>query len=821
MRSKLTYLLASVLLVGTLQAQNKYVASGEWFWDTDPGNGNGTPITAVDGNFDDAIEAVLESSSNIPALGVHTFNLRVQGASGNWGPLFTTLIDSWEATAAAPSTNISMAEYFWDTDPGEGSGTPMLAQDGAFDEAIEQVIESTTVNLALGVHKFSVRVLDPNGAWGPVFTMVIDSWESTVAAQDFNVSMAEFFWDTDPGEGNGTAMIAADGNFDEAVEAIMANSANIPSTLGPHVLHVRAREDEGVWGPTFATVVDVWANVSTARSSFVKSAEYFFDVDPGPGNATPILAQDGNFNQTIEAIIGGGIPAPVAQGIHTLYIRPMDEVDEWGPTFGIVVNMDTTLGAPPFVTMMTGPDEICEPDLEDPFVYTADQNVGTSFTWTTTGGSIISGAGTNEVTVNWDGVAPYSIKVVECDVTAVCDSVEFGINVLQPVTVNNTAMICAGDSIFLAGAWRTSSGQFTDTYQAANGCDSSIVTTLTVSGPIMAQCSGQDVLCHGGTDGSASVIVTGGTGPIDYDWGGFGSTQTITGLSVGTYTVSVTDSLGCTATCDVTISEPNELIVQCSGTDGNCTNGNLGTACANASGGTPAYAYLWSNGATTECIQLLEDGEYCVWVTDQNGCLDSCCVTITNDPGYNINVDAEICDGDSIFLEGAWQFGADDYTDNYVTSGGCDSVVTTTVILLDTYFTQETLTLMIGDSAFLEGEWQHVAGLYYDTLESIVNGCDSIIETDFQFSPVGVSEYDLDVKVFPNPVGSGQNVMAQFSKNLTEVRIEVLDMSGRVVLRQDHFNTNQVQLKMDLATGIYRLRLLADKREFGKKLIVR
>lgn len=821
MRSKLIYLLASVLLVGTLQAQNRYVATGEWFWDTDPGNGNGTPITAVDGNFDDAIEAVLESSSNIPALGVHTFNIRVQDPSGGWGPIFTTLIDSWESSAAAPSTNISMAEYFWDTDPGEGSGTPMLAADGTFDEAIEEVVESTVVNLALGVHKFSVRVQDPNGAWGPVFTMVIDSWESTVTAQDFNVSMAEFFWDTDPGEGSGTPMLASDGNFNEAVEAIMANSGNIPGTLGPHVLYVRAREDEGVWGPTFATVVDVWANVSTARSSFVKSAEYFFDVDPGPGNATPILAQDGNFNQTIEAIIGGGIPAPVAQGIHTLYIRPMDEVDEWGPTFGIVVNIDTTLGAPPFVTMMSGPDEICEQDLEDPFVYTATQNVGTSFTWTATGGSIISGAGTHEVTVNWDGVAPYSIKVVECDVTAVCDSVEFGINVLQPVTVNNTAMICAGDSIFLGGVWQNASGQYTDTYQAANGCDSSIVTTLTVSGPIVAQCTGEDVLCFGGSDGTASVVVTGGTGTIDYDWGPFGNTQTITGLAAGTYSVSVTDSLGCTATCSVTISEPTELMLQCSGIDGDCTNGNLGQGCVNATGGTPPYAYLWSNGETTDCIDDLDPGQYCVTVTDGNGCQDTCCFTISVDPGYFENEAADLCEGDSLFLEGAWQYGGGQYTDMYTTSGGCDSTVVTTVTMVDTFYTVVNLTIMIGDSAFLAGEWQHTAGLYHDTLESVITGCDSIVGTNLMISPVGIVEHGLEVEVYPNPANSGQFITAQFSEKLEEVRVEVLDMSGRVVYRRDHFNTNQIQLQVDLAMGMYRLRLIADEREFGRKLMIR
>lgn len=664
MRIRITYIMALLLLAGLGQAQNKYVATGEWYWDSDPGTGNGTPITAVDGNFNDAIEAVMESSTNIPALGVHTFNIRVQ---------------------------------------------------------------------------------DPNGSWGPNFTTVIDSWESTVTAQDFNVSMAEFFWDTDPGEGSGTPMLATDGNFDEAVEAIMANSANIPASLGPHVLYVRAQEDEGVWGPTFATVVDVWANVSTARSSFVKSAEYFFDNDPGPGNATPILAQDGNFNQTIEAIIGGGIPAPVVQGVHVLYIRPMDEEDDWGPTFGIVVNMDTTLGAPPFTTVMTGPDEICDHDLSDDHVYTATQNAGTSFVWTATGGTITAGGGTNEVTVNWDGVGPYSIKVVECDVTAVCDSVEFSINTLMPVTVNATATICAGDSIFLEGAWQTTAGQYTDSYTAANGCDSTIVTTLSVT----------------------------------------------------------------------------QVVATCQALNGNCQNGNLGTATVSVSGGSGPYLYLWSNGATTASITDLPNGTYCVLVTDNDGCTDECCVTITNDPGYFANESADLCEGDSLFLEGAWQYGGGQFTDMFTTSGGCDSTVVTTVSMVDTFYTSVNLTIMIGDSAFLAGEWQHLAGLYHDTLTSTITGCDSIIATDLMISPVGIVENDLKLDIYPNPINAGQVITANFSQNLDEVRLEVMDMSGRVVFRQDHFNTDRIQISVDLAMGMYRLRLIAGEREVGQNLMVR
>ena len=90
-------------------------------------------------------------------------------------------------------------------------------------------------------------------------------------------------------------------------------------------------------------------------------------------------------------------------------------------------------------------------------------------------------AGTHEVEITWDGTAPYSVKVVECDVTNVCDSVELTLNVLQPVTHNESLEICDGDSAFLAGAWQHAAGPYDDVFTAGNTCDSTVTTTLVVN----------------------------------------------------------------------------------------------------------------------------------------------------------------------------------------------------------------------------------------------------------------------------------------------------------------------------------------------------
>lgn len=180
----------------------------------------------------------------------------------------------------------------------------------------------------------------------------------------------------------------------------------------------------------------------------------------------------------------------------------------------------------------------------------------------------------------------------------------------------------------------TSTTSYTVTVTDANGCTATDVALVTITPPPNTPISTQDVMCNGGSDGSATVSPSGGNSPYTYSWlPGGGNAATATGLSTGNYTVTVTDATGCSATASATINEPPPMNISSSVTPASCGGGNDGTATVTAGGGQPAYSYSWApfggNGATATGLSA---GTYTVTVTDANGCTGTGLATVTG-PG--------------------------------------------------------------------------------------------------------------------------------------------------------------------------------------------
>jgi len=148
-----------------------------------------------------------------------------------------------------------------------------------------------------------------------------------------------------------------------------------------------------------------------------------------------------------------------------------------------------------------------------------------------------------------------------------------------------------------------------------------------------------NVSCHGGNNGNATAIVSGGTTPYTYLWNDASSQTTAmaTGLLARTYTVYVHDANNNKDTAFVSVTQPTAVVVTADSTMDNGSNN--GSVTVNVSGGVSPYTYSWSPvSGTTNSISGLSAGSYCCVISDVNECGQTVCVTVTSDAGIdNIN----------------------------------------------------------------------------------------------------------------------------------------------------------------------------------------
>ncbi|MGZ4053996.1 MAG: T9SS type A sorting domain-containing protein, partial [Bacteroidia bacterium] len=200
-----------------------------------------------------------------------------------------------------------------------------------------------------------------------------------------------------------------------------------------------------------------------------------------------------------------------------------------------------------------------------------------------------------------------------------------------PYTYNWTPGNPTGDgTVSVTGL---TAGTWTCTVTDANGCTSLVTFTITAPSAIVTTAVSQtNVSCNGGTNGSATVSASGGTPGYTYSWAPSGGTAaTASGLAANTYTVTVTDANGCTATRPFTITAPPAITTTAvSQTNVSCNGGTNGSATVSASGGTPGYTYSWApSGGTAATASGLAANTYTVTVTDANGCTATRPFTIT------------------------------------------------------------------------------------------------------------------------------------------------------------------------------------------------
>ncbi len=167
-----------------------------------------------------------------------------------------------------------------------------------------------------------------------------------------------------------------------------------------------------------------------------------------------------------------------------------------------------------------------------------------------------------------------------------------------------------------------SAGSYGVTVTDAHGC--TVSGTFTVgqpSAPLSIADSITNVSCFGGSNGALALTVSGGTpASILISWSNSNTNSSLSGLSAGSYSVTVTDAYGCTASRTDSVSQPQILAVTDNVTDVTCAGGNDGAIALTVTGGTQSYSFAWSNSATTQSLGSLVQGVYSVTVTDAHGC---------------------------------------------------------------------------------------------------------------------------------------------------------------------------------------------------------
>ena len=253
--------------------------------------------------------------------------------------------------------------------------------------------------------------------------------------------------------------------------------------------------------------------------------------------------------------------------------------------------------------------------------FTDLSSTSSSWSWTFNGGTPSSSTVKNPANIVYNTVGTYTVSLT---------------NAWGTKTKTNYMIVvdpCSSDST-LIGTTPTMNNLPNDNYHLivtdAIGCKNIGAMTITTNNSLYANANIQTYnQCNTTNSGAATCSPGGGSSPYTYLWSTGQNTQTINNLVNGNYTVTITDAIGCKNTGTVTITTNNNLYVNAyTQTYNQCNTTNAGAATCSASGGTPSYTYLWSNGQNTQTINNLTNGNYTVTITDAVGCTSTGTVVI-------------------------------------------------------------------------------------------------------------------------------------------------------------------------------------------------
>ena len=230
------------------------IAAIEYFIDTDPGVGNGTALATTGGQ-------TIASNYNIvlPTLapGFHNLFMRSKNADGKWGMYEGRVFYVQPATVALNSEPIVDAEYFFNNDPGVGSGNAFDSFPSSQLLNVTQTVQTT--GLSQGFHNLFVRTKNAAGKWSMYEGRVVYIQPTVANLTISPIVSAEYFFNTDPGVGAGTNINT--GAAATSLELNIPNLATAPLQLGSHNVFIRVKNNEGKWSLAERRVFNICNNI--------------------------------------------------------------------------------------------------------------------------------------------------------------------------------------------------------------------------------------------------------------------------------------------------------------------------------------------------------------------------------------------------------------------------------------------------------------------------------------------------------------------------------------------------------------------------------
>jgi hypothetical protein len=308
LRVRCTFRLLIILcLVYTVSGARSQNITGLWYWLDANGEGSAVHVS-VTPSQDLTVDFSLPENIS---PGLHLLNIKAQDDGSHWSQ--TSRYPFCYMRFENPQ--VINLEYFLDTDPGTGMGTPVSFTPGT--NVTDIVIPLNLYNISRGIHHLFIRGQDENGSWSMTGDRVI-LCEPVLQ----NIVAAEYFFETDPGTGLGTSVtFVHDVNVTNLVFNLDLNA--IPK--GIHHFFIRAKDEFGRWSLTNDKVVIC----EPGTLPDIVQAEYFIDTDPGSGMGTNVPVTPANNIDNLVFMID---MTPLTAGNHNLFLRAKDSYGKWSLT---------------------------------------------------------------------------------------------------------------------------------------------------------------------------------------------------------------------------------------------------------------------------------------------------------------------------------------------------------------------------------------------------------------------------------------------------------------------------------------------------------